>query len=61
MTEEPLLKLYTEREAAGLLGISHSTVKRHRRANRISHYRVGERVIYSSDHLANFASRRRSQ
>ncbi len=62
MQEIPLEKLYSEREAASLLNIPHSTLKRIRRAGRITHYRYGERaVVYSSRHLSNYSSHRRSK
>jgi excisionase family DNA binding protein len=44
----------SESEAAHELGISRITLFRARHAGRISCYRIGSRVVYSRQHLADF-------
>lgn len=44
----------SESTAARELGISRITLFRARHAGRISYYRIGSRVVYSRQHLADF-------
>jgi excisionase family DNA binding protein len=48
------LRGYSEQDAAKTIGISISTLRRARRAGRVSFYRVGARILYSRRHLAEF-------
>jgi excisionase family DNA binding protein len=48
---EPVM---TENDAAKLLGISKSTLKRLRNAKRISFYRIGGQVFYSPEMITAF-------
>lgn len=50
-----LHKKYTEQETADLLGISVSTLRRHRGADRIAHIRMGDRCIsFFGYHITDF-------
>jgi excisionase family DNA binding protein len=51
---DKLVYIYTEKEAAELLGISESTLKRIRYTSGIEYYRIGGRVFYSPDMLTAF-------
>ena len=46
--------LFTERETAGMLGISSSYLRLLRAQKRISHYRFGGRVVYAERHVEEF-------
>ena len=48
--------LFTEREAASLLGISHSYIRLLRAQRRISCYHFGGRVVYAEKHITEFKS-----
>ncbi len=51
--------LMSEKEAANFLGVSKMTILRRRKANKIKHYRVGFRVLYSREkHLIPFLEQR---
>ena len=47
-------KLYTEREAANLLNVSLSTIRRWRKAGTIPFFRVGDILRYRHDSLMMF-------
>ncbi len=55
--EEPTDKIYSEREASRILGLSYDTVRSLRRRGELSHFRPGKRVLYSPEHLAEFLKR----
>ena len=46
--------LFSERETARLLGISHSYLRLLRGQKRINCYRFGGRILYSEKHIADF-------
>jgi excisionase family DNA binding protein len=46
--------LFTEREAAEMLRISHSYLRLLRDQKRINCYRFGGRILYSEKHIADF-------
>lgn len=48
--------LFSEREAARLLGVSRITVLRMRQQGRIGFYRIGTRVLFDRNHIAEFKS-----
>jgi excisionase family DNA binding protein len=49
-----LPKLYTEQELADELGVSAATLARARRAEKLPHTRIGNRVRYTAAHLAAY-------
>ncbi len=59
MNEETHIQssLYSEREASSRLGISRITLLRARGAGRIRFYKVGTRILYSEQQLAEFLER----
>lgn len=55
--ENSTVKLLSEPEAPSALGISKITLQRKRKAEEISFYRVGGRVLYSPSHLEEYISK----
>ena len=49
--------LFSEKQAAAHLGIARITLLRAREAGRIRFFRIGTRVLYSDQQLADFLSR----
>ena len=49
--------LFSEKQAAAQLGIARITLLRAREAGRIRFFRIGTRVLYSDQQLADFLSR----
>ncbi len=47
-------RLFSEREAATLLGISYAMLRILRARMAISHIRIGTRVLYRASHLESF-------
>lgn len=47
-------RLLPEKQAAALLGVARITLLRAREAGRIRFFRIGTRVLYCEDHLAEF-------
>lgn len=58
---KPLPTLYSEREAAELLGISAKTLSREAMADRVEFYQFGTRRRYSADQLAEYLETKRSR
>jgi excisionase family DNA binding protein len=50
-------KLYTKREAAGVLRVSEVTVHRLLKSKRLGHYRVATRVFIGEGHIQDYLSR----
>lgn len=50
-------KLYTKREAAGMLRVSEITVHRLLKSKRLGHYRVAARVFIGEGHIKDYLSR----
>jgi len=49
--------LFSEKQAAAHLGVARITLLRNREAGRIRFFRIGTRVLYSDQQLADFLSR----
>jgi excisionase family DNA binding protein len=49
--------LFSEKQAAAHLGVARITLLRAREAGRIRFFRIGTRVLYSDQQLADFLSR----
>ncbi len=47
-------KLYTKREAAGVLRCSEITIYRLIKSKKLGHFRVGSRVLVGEHHLRNY-------
>jgi excisionase family DNA binding protein len=47
----------TETTAAQVLGVAKITLQRLRKRGEISHFRIGARVLYSTEHLKDFLNR----
>lgn len=54
MSDQPIPHPLTEREFSKAIGVSISTVRSLRRAGVIPHVRVGRRVLYTRDDVAEF-------
>lgn len=52
--EYPLIETLNEASAARVLGISRLTLQRARKRGDISHYRVGSRVLYAPNQIADY-------
>lgn len=50
-------RLYTKREAAGVLRCSEITIHRLIKAKRLGHYRVASRVFIGEGHVNDYLSR----
>lgn len=55
------IKVYREKEAAELLGISQRTLARERQAKRISFRRVSAQLRYTSDDLRSYLERNKRE
>jgi predicted site-specific integrase-resolvase len=48
------LETMSEKEFSRRVGISRITAWRLRRAGKLSHYRIGTRILYGEQHIAEF-------
>lgn len=44
----------TESDFAKRVGVSRMTIQRHRYAGKLSHYKVGTRILYGEKHVEEF-------
>lgn len=58
---ENQLETMSEKEFARRVGISRITAWRLRRAGKLSHYRIGTRILYGERHIAEFLQRHEQQ
>jgi excisionase family DNA binding protein len=54
MNQSPFVETLSEPNAAKVIGISRLTLQRARRRGEISFYRVGTRVLYAPQHIADY-------
>lgn len=52
---ERSLQVYTEQEAADVLKVGYSTLRRHRTELNLPHFRLAEHVRYTQEHLVRIA------
>jgi excisionase family DNA binding protein len=50
----PFIETLSETNAAKMIGISRLTLQRARKRGEISYYRVGTRVLYAAQHIADY-------
>jgi excisionase family DNA binding protein len=48
----------TESDFAKRVGVSRMTIQRHRYAGKLSHYKVGTRILYGEKHVEEFLNSR---
>lgn len=53
-TQSPFVETFSEQNAAKVIGVSRLTLQRARRRGEISYYRVGTRVLYAAQHIADY-------
>jgi len=51
----------TESEFAQRVGVSRITVWRQRRAGKLSHFKIGTRILYSEQHIIEFLNNHEKQ
>ena len=47
----------TESDFAKRVGVSKMTIQRHRYAGKLSHYKVGTRILYGEKHVQEFLNK----
>lgn len=50
----PFVETLSEQNAAKIIGVSRLTLQRARKRGNISYYRVGTRVLYAAQHIADY-------